>query len=75
MRSPTESGHEFERRRTPYRRKPESDSSEAGHFGELVGTVSALVGGVSGFVGPLSGFVGLASGLAGDVTSMSVEMS
>ena len=75
MRCPTESVHQFERRRTPFRRKPDSDSIEAGHFGELVGTASALVGGVSGFVGPLSGFVGLASCLAGDVTRMPVEMS
>jgi hypothetical protein len=51
MRSPTQSGHEFERKRTAIRGKADSDSSESGHFDGLVVMVSAFVGQVSVFVG------------------------
>ena len=51
LRSPTERGHEFERMRTAIRGNADSDSSERGHFGGIVVTVSAFVGTVSAFVG------------------------
>jgi hypothetical protein len=51
VRSPTERGHEFERMRTAFRGNADSDSSERGHFGGFVVTVSAIVGTVSAIVG------------------------
>ena len=59
MRSPTQSGHEFERKRTVIRGKTDSDSSESGHFDGLVVMVSVFVGRVSAFVGQVSFFVGI----------------
>jgi hypothetical protein len=51
MRRPTQSGHEFEGRRTLGRRKADSDSSEGGQNEAVFGTVSGIVGIVSVFVG------------------------
>jgi len=46
--------------RTAFRGNADSDSSERGHFGGFVGTVSAIVGAVSAFVGGVSAIVGIA---------------
>ena len=67
LRSPTERGHEFERMRTAIRANADSVSSERGHFGGFVVTVSAIVGAVSAIVGMVSTIVGMVSTIVGIV--------
>jgi len=50
-----QSGHEFERSRTPDRRKADSVSIEGGRFEGVVGLVSTFVGIVSDMFGNTSG--------------------
>jgi tetratricopeptide (TPR) repeat protein len=60
LQSPTERGHGFERMRTAIRGNADSVSSERGHFGDFVVTLSAIVVTVSTIVGTVSTIVGIA---------------
>jgi hypothetical protein len=61
LQRPTQRGQHSERTRTAFRRNADSVSSERGHFGGSVVTVSAIVGAVSTIVGLVSTIVGIGS--------------